>query len=156
MCDWFGLIASHKGHEVFDRFGTLESQPIGTVMMTGEFLTVDGILGLVRLPEVLKIDRLMPLVAALVPLTYLLVCIDITKLRIPSSRIAKGTVKGPDDRQGTQPVPTVTDTYLQEEKISEKIIGISFEPVTAEGEINGELTFGFVNDDIYTGSLNTM
>ena len=65
-------------------------------------------------------------------------------------------MKGPGDPEGTKPVPTLIDTAYQEGHITQKIIGISFEPVTSEGEINGQLTFGFVDDSKYVGSLNTM
>ena len=70
--------------------------------------------------------------------------------------IAKGTVRSLRDPEGTTLVPTVTDTAYQEGLISHKIVGISFAPVTAYGEINGELTFGYVDESKYVDSLNTM
>lgn len=42
-------------------------------------------------------------------------------------------------------VPTVTDNLFSQGTISSDSIGISYEPTTADGSLNGELTFGGVD-----------
>lgn len=41
-----------------------------------------------------------------------------------------------------QLIPTVTDNLFSQGTIPSDTLGISFEPTTAEGTINGELSFG--------------
>lgn len=44
-----------------------------------------------------------------------------------------------------QLVPTVTDNLFSQGTISSDSIGISYEPTTTDGSLNGELTFGGVD-----------
>lgn len=44
-----------------------------------------------------------------------------------------------------QPVPTVTDNLFSQGTISSDSIGISYQPTTSDGQLNGELTFGGVD-----------
>lgn len=64
-----------------------------------------------------------------------------------------GTVKGAD---ANELVPTVTDTAYSDGNITSKMVGISFAPVSSNGQVNGELTFGYADSSKYTGDLNTM
>ncbi len=51
-------------------------------------------------------------------------------------------------------IPTVTDNAYNQGLIRSKKIGISFAPTSNLSDPNGELTFGYVNQDKYTGSVN--
>jgi hypothetical protein len=51
-----------------------------------------------------------------------------------------------------QPVPTVTDNLFSQGTISSDLIGISYEPTTSEGDTNGELNFGSIDDSKYAQS----
>ncbi|KAF7796287.1 hypothetical protein EIP86_007463 [Pleurotus ostreatoroseus] len=53
-----------------------------------------------------------------------------------------------------QLVPTVTDNLFSQGTISSDSIGISYEPTTSEGTVNGELTFGGTDSTKYTGEIN--
>jgi cathepsin E len=53
----------------------------------------------------------------------------------------------------TSTVPTVTDNLFSQGTISKNEIGISFEPTTSEDVVNGELTWGGIDDSKYTGSI---
>lgn len=44
-----------------------------------------------------------------------------------------------------QPVPTVTDNLFSQGTISSDSIGISYQPTTSDGQLNGELDFGGVD-----------
>ncbi|OZJ01949.1 hypothetical protein BZG36_05126, partial [Bifiguratus adelaidae] len=65
---------------------------------------------------------------------------------------------GPTDlTQGTvsnaNTVPTVVDTAYSEGKISSKVLGVYFQPTTAQQSQNGELTLGGADTSKYTGTL---
>ncbi|EMD33953.1 hypothetical protein CERSUDRAFT_76121 [Gelatoporia subvermispora B] len=51
-------------------------------------------------------------------------------------------------------IPTVTDNAYSQGLISEKSVGISFQPTTSESATNGELTFGGADSSKYTGELS--
>ncbi|KAH9934564.1 family A1 protease [Epithele typhae] len=51
-------------------------------------------------------------------------------------------------------IPTVTDNAFSQGLISTHVVGISFNPTTTIGSINGELTFGGVDTSKFTGTLN--
>ncbi|RDX48863.1 family A1 protease [Lentinus brumalis] len=53
-----------------------------------------------------------------------------------------------------QSIPTVTDNAYSQGLIHNKKIGISFEPTTSDLDTNGELTFGGVNENKFTGPLH--
>lgn len=57
--------------------------------------------------------------------------------------LTSGTVSG------AQTVPTVTDNLFAQGAISADSIGISYEPTTSEDTVNGELTFGGVDETKY-------
>ncbi|KAI0755096.1 acid protease [Daedaleopsis nitida] len=66
---------------------------------------------------------------------------------------------GPVDlTQGTvsdgAPVPTVTDSLFSEGAITSNSIGIFYEPTTSQGALNGELSFGGVDETKITGDVN--
>ena len=44
-----------------------------------------------------------------------------------------------------QPIPTVTDNLFAQGTIGNDSLGISYEPTTSDGAVNGELTFGGVD-----------
>ena len=48
-----------------------------------------------------------------------------------------------------QPVPTVTDNLFAQGTIAQDSLGISYEPTTTEGAVNGELSFGGVDSSKY-------
>ena len=50
-------------------------------------------------------------------------------------------------------VPTVTETAFLEGKIPNEVLGISFEPTTSLSAVNGELTFGGVDTQKFTGAI---
>ena len=54
---------------------------------------------------------------------------------------------------GTSSVPTVTDNLFAQGTITEDSVGISFEPTTASGTVNGELTFGGTDSTKYIGDI---
>ncbi|PSR70558.1 hypothetical protein PHLCEN_2v13597 [Hermanssonia centrifuga] len=62
--------------------------------------------------------------------------------------LTSGTVSG------TDMVPTVTDNLFSQGTIVSDSIGISYEPTTTEGAINGELDFGGVDESKITGEVN--
>ena len=49
-------------------------------------------------------------------------------------------------------MPTVTDNLFAQGTIPSYSIGISYEPTTTEGAVNGELTFGGVDSTKYVPS----
>lgn len=51
-----------------------------------------------------------------------------------------------------QAVPTVTDNLFAQGTIASDSIGISYEPTSAEGTINGELNFGGTDSTKYVFS----
>ncbi|KAG1795693.1 aspartic peptidase domain-containing protein [Suillus plorans] len=53
----------------------------------------------------------------------------------------------------TKTIPTVTDNLYSQGTISQKVIGISFEPTISKTVTNGELTFGGTDATKYTGSI---
>ena len=53
----------------------------------------------------------------------------------------------------TTTVPTVTDNLFAQGTIPQESIGISYEPTTSEGSVNGELTFGGVDDTKISGDV---
>ncbi|KAG1881546.1 aspartic peptidase domain-containing protein [Suillus tomentosus] len=53
----------------------------------------------------------------------------------------------------TKTIPTVTDNLYSQGTISQKVIGISFEPTTSNIVTNGVLTFGGTDATKYTGSI---
>ncbi|KAJ3542726.1 hypothetical protein NM688_g5942 [Phlebia brevispora] len=53
-----------------------------------------------------------------------------------------------------QLVPTVTDNLFSQGTIESDSIGISYEPTTSDGTVNGELTFGGVDSTKYNGEIN--
>jgi len=57
--------------------------------------------------------------------------------------LTQGTVT----REGT--VPTVTDSLLEQRRISNESIGIFYQPTTENNLANGELTFGGVDETKY-------
>ncbi|KAF8869591.1 acid protease [Gymnopilus junonius] len=62
--------------------------------------------------------------------------------------LTEGTVSN------TTTVPTVTDNLFAQGTIPQESIGISYEPTTSEGSVNGELTFGGVDDTKITGDVS--
>ncbi|KAI0789828.1 acid protease [Abortiporus biennis] len=62
--------------------------------------------------------------------------------------LTQGTVSN------TETVPTVTDNLFAQGTISQDMIGISYEPTTAENVSNGELSFGSVDASKTTGDVN--
>ncbi|KAI0087775.1 acid protease [Irpex rosettiformis] len=52
-----------------------------------------------------------------------------------------------------QPVPTVTDNLFSQGTISSDSIGISYQPTTSTGAVNGELNFGGVDTSKITGDV---
>ncbi|KDR83017.1 hypothetical protein GALMADRAFT_863793 [Galerina marginata CBS 339.88] len=61
--------------------------------------------------------------------------------------LTEGTVSN------TPNVPTVTQNLFTEKLIPAQSIGISYEPTTTEGAVNGELTFGSVDTTKTTGDV---
>ncbi|KZS98725.1 acid protease [Sistotremastrum niveocremeum HHB9708] len=59
-----------------------------------------------------------------------------------------------DTVANTQTVPTVTDNLFAQGAISSNVMGISFEPTTADGVTNGEIAFGGIDSSKFTGSIN--
>ena len=55
--------------------------------------------------------------------------------------------------QPNSKIPTVSDNLLSQGKISSEVVGISFNPTTSLSGGNGELTFGGVDPNKYTGSI---
>ncbi|KAG1904485.1 aspartic peptidase domain-containing protein [Suillus fuscotomentosus] len=53
----------------------------------------------------------------------------------------------------TKTIPTVTDNLYSQGTISQKVVGISFEPTTSKTVTNGGLTFGGTDATKYTGSI---
>ncbi|KAG6327917.1 hypothetical protein ID866_11172 [Astraeus odoratus] len=51
-------------------------------------------------------------------------------------------------------IPTVTDNLLAQNTIPQEVIGISFQPTDSLFEVNGELTFGGVDTNKFTGSIS--
>ncbi|KAI5834837.1 acid protease [Schizophyllum commune Tattone D] len=54
----------------------------------------------------------------------------------------------------SEEIPTVTDNLYNNGVISDWSVGISFAPTTSEEVQNGVLTFGGVDDSLYTGDIN--
>ncbi|KAF8621890.1 hypothetical protein AX15_007443 [Amanita polypyramis BW_CC] len=63
--------------------------------------------------------------------------------------LTKGTLSPATDVT----VPTVTDSAYSQGKIYQNQIGISFEPITNAPDQNGEITWGGVDPDKYTGEI---
>ncbi|KJA16831.1 hypothetical protein HYPSUDRAFT_147208 [Hypholoma sublateritium FD-334 SS-4] len=53
-------------------------------------------------------------------------------------------------------VPTVTDNLFGTGTISEHSIAVSFEPITIDDEMNGEITWGGANSSKYIGNLSLL
>ena len=53
-------------------------------------------------------------------------------------------------------VPTVVDNAFELGLIENKILGVSFEPLTSFDEVNGELTFGGVDPGLFNEPLTSM
>ncbi|KAI0672026.1 family A1 protease [Trametes maxima] len=51
-------------------------------------------------------------------------------------------------------IPTVTDNAFVQKLIPEHLVAISFEPSTSAESVNGQLTFGGVDPNKFTGELN--
>ncbi|THH09752.1 hypothetical protein EW146_g8592 [Bondarzewia mesenterica] len=62
--------------------------------------------------------------------------------------LTQGTVAG------GQSVPTVTDNLYSQGTISVESIGIFYEPTTSDNVLNGELTFGTIDQSKVTGNVN--
>ncbi|KAI0685799.1 acid protease [Cytidiella melzeri] len=62
--------------------------------------------------------------------------------------LTSGTVSG------DQSIPTVTDNLFSQGTIANDLIGISYEPTTTDGQSNGELSFGSVDESKITGDVN--
>ncbi|EGN98549.1 hypothetical protein SERLA73DRAFT_91976 [Serpula lacrymans var. lacrymans S7.3] len=69
-------------------------------------------------------------------------------LGVGPTDLTQGTVSGQTE------VPTVVDNLYSQGTIGEDSIGISYEPTTTEGELNGEITFGGTDNTKYTGELS--
>ena len=54
--------------------------------------------------------------------------------------LTEGTVSG------NAPVPTVTDNLFAQGTIQNDSLGIFYQPTTSESEVNGELTFGGIDE----------
>ena len=61
--------------------------------------------------------------------------------------LTEGTV------EGNAPVPTVTDNLFAQGTIQNDSLGIFYQPTTTEGALNGELTFGGVDNSKITGDV---
>ena len=61
-------------------------------------------------------------------------------LGVGPTDLTQGTVSG------TSLVPTVVDNLFSQGTIANDSLGIFYQPTTDEGAINGELTFGGVDD----------
>ncbi|KAF8953251.1 family A1 protease, partial [Flammula alnicola] len=61
--------------------------------------------------------------------------------------LTEGTVSG------TPNVPTVTNNLFTQKTIPTQSIGISFNPTTESGTMNGEMTFGNTDSSRFTGSI---
>ena len=61
--------------------------------------------------------------------------------------LTQGTVRG------VSQVPTITDTLYAQHKISENLVGVSYNPTTSSSNTNGELTFGGTDSARYTGAI---
>jgi len=68
-------------------------------------------------------------------------------LGVGPTDLTQGTVAN------TTEIPTVTDNLFAQGTISEDSLGISFEPTTTNGSLNGELTFGGTDSSKYTGEI---
>ncbi|KAI0785358.1 aspartic peptidase A1 [Irpex lacteus] len=53
-----------------------------------------------------------------------------------------------------QSIPTITDSLFQQASTPQNLVAISFEPITSDGQVNGELTFGGTDSSKFTGSIN--
>ena len=51
-------------------------------------------------------------------------------------------------------LPTIVDNAFSLGLLVSKMVGISFEPTTSLGAINGELRFGGVDPTFFTGQIN--
>ena len=58
-----------------------------------------------------------------------------------------------DTTSGGGTIPTVTDNAFSLGLISNKVLGISFEPSTETSSTNGELTFGGIDSSKFTGDI---
>ncbi|KAK2465535.1 hypothetical protein APHAL10511_002427 [Amanita phalloides] len=54
----------------------------------------------------------------------------------------------------SETIPTVTHNAFSQGSIDHESVAVSFEPITTTGEINGELTWGGIDDSKFTGSIN--
>jgi cathepsin E len=61
-----------------------------------------------------------------------------------------GSLSYPDN---TSVIPTVTDLLFEQGTIKQKLVAVSFEPVTSGSAINGELTFGGTDAAKFTGDI---
>ena len=61
--------------------------------------------------------------------------------------LTQGTVSG------MSTVPTVSDSLFSQGQIPTEVLGISYNPTTSTSSSNGELTFGGVDTNKYTGSI---
>ncbi|KIM40927.1 hypothetical protein M413DRAFT_411839 [Hebeloma cylindrosporum] len=61
--------------------------------------------------------------------------------------LTQGTVKG------VASVPTVTFNLFQQKSIPAESIGISYNPTTEDGQLNGELVFGGVDNSRFSGDI---
>jgi len=53
----------------------------------------------------------------------------------------------------TEEIPTVTDNLFSAKTIPEHLVSVSFEPITADDTVNGELTWGGTDSTKFTGSI---
>ncbi|KAF9979932.1 hypothetical protein BGZ75_009060 [Mortierella antarctica] len=72
-------------------------------------------------------------------------------LGLGPAELTKGTLS--PDHGDT--IPTVADTMFTQKRIGAQVFGISFEPITSSNgtQMNGEISFGGVDDSKYTGKI---
>lgn len=64
-----------------------------------------------------------------------------------------GLTKGTSSQGTSVTVPTITDNLFSKGVITQNVVSLSFQPSTAVGTVNGQITFGGVDTTRYTGSL---
>lgn len=81
--------------------------------------------------------------------------VDLCLFRIVSNTLSRSV--GPDlltrytlIPNNTNVIPTVTDNLFDQGLIEQKLIAVSFEPLTSALETNGELTFGSTDSSKFT------
>jgi len=64
-----------------------------------------------------------------------------------------GLTAGSLPRDNTLRIPTITDNLFAQNDIQDNLVAVSFQPTSEANTVNGELSFGGLDSDKFTGPV---